>query len=537
MYQLLIVDDQPDLVEDLATNIAWNSIGISNVYQAYSASEALDVMNMTQIDILITDIRMPGTSGLDLIESIRKSWNHVKCILLSGYNDFEYAQRALHVQASDYLLKPVEDSELLSAVKKAITELEQHWREISSHQNALESIKANLPILRSHLLKELLQKPLPQEQLQKQLTMVELTIEWDTPCYMMLLRMEDYFYEQSDADSSLLEYAICNMAEELFSDCAKLWVVKDNYGYYVFLILPAKSAANGMLQPDAIEQKAAQLQHYVKLYLKGTISLVLGQQLSFPNYVTDCYEQLLGSIRQRIGSERDFLLTLRKSQPMSQLESDSLTQLYTPPQLNHLLEVGQWEAIESKLLMIYEELEEKRGDSYEHILEAYYAIVSALSYAIHKNKLSMTECLGSDFNQMLAGPSFHTIVQLRTWVSDALKAYRQAITSRTQVSRTGIVQKVQEYAAQHLADASLQSIADHVFLNASYLSKVYKLETGEGISEYVSRLRLETAAHMLRTTSEKIYEISSKVGYSKTSYFIKVFKERYGVTPQEFRDQ
>ncbi|GIP18187.1 putative two-component sensor response regulator [Paenibacillus montaniterrae] len=547
MYQLLIVDDQPDLVEDLATNIDWSSIGISSVYQAHSANEALDTMKMTQIDIVITDIRMPGISGLDLIEAIKASWSHVKCILLSGYNDFEYAQRALQYQASDYLLKPVEDNELLEAVQKAIGELEQHWLEISSWQKAISSIKANLPILRSHLLTTLLHKQLPQEQLQKRLSMVELLIPLDSPCYMMLLRMEDYFYEQSEQDSSLLEYAICNIAEEIFDDGYRLWHVKDSYGYYAFLILPALQGEKGSfaaddsavsaLNAEVIEQKAAHLQHYVKLYLKGTISLVLSQQLSFPQQLTSVYEQLLRSFRQRIGSERDFLLTMHEERAAESDDADCLSELYAPPLLNHLLEIGQWDAVEEKLHAIFNELEQKRGDSHEHILEAYYAIVSSLSYAIHKNKLRMADCLGDEFNHMLEGPRFHTIAQLRVWLDEVIQAYKRVLSERSQDSRTGVIQKVQEYAAQHLTEASLQSLADHVFLNASYLSKIYKLETGEGISEYLSRLRMETAAHLLRTTNEKIYEISVKVGYNKTSYFIKVFKDRYGVTPQEYRDQ
>lgn len=122
---------------------------------------------------------------------------------------------------------------------------------------------------------------------------------------MMLLRMEDYFYKQSEEDSSLLEYAICNIAEEIFSENYQLWHVKDSYGYYAFLIF-ASSDGDYRLHAEAIEQKAAHLQHYVKLYLKGTISLVLSQQLTFPQQLTSEYERLLHSFRQRIGSERDF---------------------------------------------------------------------------------------------------------------------------------------------------------------------------------------------------------------------------------------
>lgn len=541
MYQLLIVDDQPDLVEDIATMLPWNSIGVSSVYQAHSGSEALDLMKATPIDILITDIRMPGLSGLDLIETVRETWTHIKCILLSGYNDFEYAQRALKNQASDYLLKPVEDEELLGAVKRAIGELENRWREVSSHQSALATLRDNLPILRSHLLSSLLRNDrIQKEQLALQLSMVELTIDWDSPYCVMLLRMEDYFYEQTESDSSLLEYAVCNIAEEIFED-HQLWYVKDEYGYYVFLILPRPNLSEARLAqamvPHAIEQKAAHLQHYVKLYLKGTVSLVLSRQGAFPEKLSVTYEGLLGSFRQRIGGERDFLLTLCDQQQHGEGEANSLTLLYHPPLLNHLFEAGQWDGVEKKLADIFEELEVKRGDSHEHILETYYAIVSALSYAIHKNKLWMSECLGQEYNQLLNGPRFHTIAQLRSWIDEVVASYKACMTDRTQDSRTGLIQKVQEYAAGHLADASLQSIADHVYLNPSYLSKVYKLETGEGISEYLSRLKMESAAHMLRSSSEKIYEIAAKVGYQKTSYFIKVFKDRYGITPQEFRDR
>lgn len=541
MYQLLIVDDQPDLVEDLATMIPWSSIGVGSVYQAHSGAEALDLMKATPIDIVITDIRMPGLSGLDLIETVRETWTHIKCILLSGYNDFEYAQRALKNQASDYLLKPVEDEELLGAVKRAIGELEHRWREVSSHQSALATLRDNLPILRSHLLSSLLRNDrMRKDELIQQLAKVDLGIEWNSPYCMMLLRMEDYFYEQSESDSSLLEYAVCNMAEEIFED-HQLWYVKDEYGYYVFLILPRPHLTGAKLAqamaPHAIEHKAAHLQHYVKLYLKGTVSLVLSKQGSFTEKLSAVYESLLGSFRQRIGGERDFLLTLNKEQLHGEGEANSLTQLYNPPLLNHLLEAGQWDGVEHKLAAIFEELEVKRGDSHEHILETYYAIVSSLSYAIHKNKLWMSECLGPEFNQLLNGPRFHTIAQLKSWTDEVVASYKACMTSRTQDSRTGIIQKVQEYAAAHLADASLQSIADHVYLNPSYLSKVYKLETGEGISEYLSRLKMESAVHMLRSSSEKIYEIAAKVGYQKTSYFIKVFKDRYGITPQEFRDR
>lgn len=537
MYQLLIVDDQPDLVEDLASNLPWSTVGVDTVYQANSGHEAIEIMNTTPIDIVITDIHMPGLSGLDLIEQIRASWSNVKCILLSGYNDFEYAKKALQHQASDYLLKPAEDEELLQAVKKAADQLEEHWKEISSHQSALASLKDNLPILRNHLLLSLLQgQAYSQEKLQGKLDMLDLPFKAGSPYCMMLLRMEDYFNEQTDRDGALLEYAVSNIAEEIFAEEYRLWHTKDEHGYFIFLIM-SKNAGSAEHPPllHLVEQKAAQLQHYVKLYLKGTISLVLTKQEAFPRELHETYDFSIINFRQRIGSERGFLLTLTEEAEHG--EANSLSHLYNPPLLIHLLEAGQWEAIEEKLRLAFEELELNWGESHEHILETYFMIVSSLSFSIHKNKLWMADIMGGEFNQLLSGPQFHTIKQLRSWTTAIIGAYRGHMSSRVQHSRSSTVQKVQEYVASHLEDASLQSIASHVFLNPSYLSKIYKLETGEGISDYLSRLKMETAAHMLRTTPDKIYEIAAKVGYLKTSYFIKVFKDRYGITPQEFRDR
>ncbi|WP_168122810.1 response regulator [Paenibacillus sp. HB172176] len=534
MYQLLIVDDQPDLVEDLATMLPWSNIGIETVHTAFSAAEALELIAMTPVDIVISDIRMPGRSGLDLLEAIERSWSHIKCILLSGYNDFEYAQRALKSKASNYLLKPVEDEELLNAVSKAIDELESRWREISSHQGALDTLRVNLPIMRNYRLQQLLKGQMRKdEDWQKQLDMLGMPIAAEARPAMMLLRMEDYFLNHNEEDRELFQYAICNMAEEIFSDNCDLWYTRDEYGYYVFLIFPRFPPGQNFPE-SALEQKITQLQHYVKLYLKGTVSLVLSKPFPFPSGVAAAYEQLLASFRQRIGAERDFLF-LQKDEH-EQHEANSLSLLYQPPLLTHLLEAGQWEAASEKLKEVFGELEQKFGDSHEHILESYYSIASALSYSAHKNKLWLSELLGNGFNQLLAGPHFHTIKQLQSWTNEAIIAYRDYMNGRVQDSRSGIIQKVHEYASAHLKDASLQSIAAYVYLNPSYLSKLYKLETGEGISDYLSRLKMETAAHLLRSSTNKIYEIAEHVGYQKTSYFIKVFKDRYGITPQEFRE-
>jgi len=559
MHQLLIVDDQIDLADDLAHMLPWETVGISKVFKAYSAQEALAIMRTEPIDVVITDIKMPGMSGLEFIERVRAAWRNVKLILLSGYSDFEYARTALANQVSDYLLKPASDEELLAAVQKAVGELEDWWREVSSTRKALQSLEENLPILRRSLLVELLGgRKFKADELANKLGVLRLPLSPDNPVCMMLIRLEDYFDQYDRNDISLIEYAVTNMAEEIFGDEFHLWYAKEEHDYWVFLIQtkpddtadpladsmvaaaagPAAGEAAATAQDallEKIERKTSMLQYYVRLYLKGTISAMISDLVRFPEEVATTYDTLIIQFLQRIGNDRE-LIILSPGHVHDRGAARHLSQLYEPPLLMHLLEAGRWEALREKLSVAFAELEEHWGDSHEHILEVYYAIASSISYAVHKKKQWLAELLPDEYNRFTVGVHFHTIAQLRDWTWRILDILEQAAATDQQDNRKEVIRQVQQYVTDHLKHANLQEIAAHVYLNPSYLSKIYKLETGEGISEFIYRLRMEQAAHLLRTTNLKVYEVAEQLGYQKTSYFIKLFKDKYQCTPQEYKD-
>jgi signal transduction histidine kinase len=141
MFTMLIVDDHKHLVESLATTIPWEQYGITRVYQAYSGQEALELVTQQPVDILITDIRMPVMSGLELIEAVR-GLHHpaTDCVLLTGYSDFQYAKRAVELQAVNYLLKPVRDEELLETIQR----ITARRREQQAAEHQVTQLKADL---------------------------------------------------------------------------------------------------------------------------------------------------------------------------------------------------------------------------------------------------------------------------------------------------------------------------------------------------------------------------------------------------------
>ncbi|GGG78108.1 response regulator transcription factor [Paenibacillus radicis (ex Gao et al. 2016)] len=541
MRQLLIIDDQSILADDLADMIPWNEAGITNVYKAYSGQEALDIMNEQPIDVIITDIRMPGMSGLDLIREVKRNWKHTKCILLSGYSDFEYTKQALQLQSSDYLLKPASDDELLGAVRKAIGDLEREWQEISSVQRAMYSLREQLPKLREYMLLDLLSGKQSAEplRLMSKLTMYEIPFREVTPVHIMLLRLDDSerLYEGGESEA-LIDYALANMAEEIFGERLHLWHAKDTHGYLVCL-LQAKSTIEENTAESVeewIERRAFQLQHVVKSYLRVGISVLTSKSGSFPAEVGPLYQASITNFRHFIGSEKDLYISLAK-EPARGGAPQLINELHRPPTILQLLEVGQWDAVRSKLDTIFHELETNWRDSQEHVLETYFTIAATLAALVHKNKQWLSDTIGDDFHAYANGRPITAVDELRTWAYRIIENYKTSVSTEEKDSRSGIIRKVQEFIHEHLDNASLHSISSHVFLNPSYLSKIYKTETGEGISEFMLRARMEKSAQLLSQTDEKIYEISQMLGYQKPSYFIQLFKKHYGLTPQEYRNK
>ncbi|MBB3112564.1 two-component system response regulator YesN [Paenibacillus phyllosphaerae] len=539
MHSLLIIDDQTVLADDLADMLPWDTVGIDTVHKAYSGREALEVMREHSIDVVVTDIRMPGMSGLELIGEIKKNWKHTKCILLTGYADFEYTKQALQLKSSDYLLKPVADEELMEAVRKAIGDLEQEWQEIASTQRAMYALREQLPKLREYMLLDLITgKTTPSASLlAKRLDMYEIPLREGDGCHMMLLRIDDTSQRYDGDSEALLDYALTNIAQELFGDRMHLWHCKDMNGYIVCLLTPkqAEAALDPAELESWLETQAALLQHAAKSYLRVGISVLTSNRGQFPGEISSLYQSSLASFRHFIGRDTELFVSLAKAPTRG--EPQLLSELHRPPTLSSMLEIGNWEAADEKLEAILRELENEWHGSQEYILEVYLMLAGTIAALIHKNKKWLADTIGSDFYTAPSGQPLATVEELRSWSQRVIASYRKSVSSGDKDSRSSIVRQVQDFIARNLDSASLHTISASVYLNPSYLSKIYKLETGEGISEYMLRIRMEKASTLLAQSPEKIYEISVMLGYQKPSYFIQLFKKHYGLTPQEYRNK
>lgn len=533
MLQILLVDDEPYVVDDLSITIPWESISVEQVHIAYSAIEALDALQKHPIDIVVTDINMPEMSGLELVAVIREKWKHVKCVLLTGYAEFDYAREAINQNVSDYLLKPVTDDEFIACLHKLRLDIQHDWEKLASFQRTMQTLQEHLPVLRDKFLNDLLQgRRISDSQFNENIDKFNLPFAIGDKSALLVVRLEDFYHKQEMDSLILFEYAIVNIVEEFLQEHFHVWSCKDSHDYLVFLLSP-KLNKTSEAEDSFIKNIAYQIQKKVTTIIGGEISIVTTDWGPVPSKTRALYLSAITTIHQRIGPETGvYLSSIQSEESLSDIPT--LQVLYEPPTLFNLFETNNWDAIEVKIADIIQELRSGEELSQEHIQESKNLLETAFLYFCHRNDKLLSEIVTLPH---LESRSIRTPEQLRAWTHSILTQLKSHFDTDRMDRQSLIIEQAQDFIANNLQYVSLQSIADHVDLHPVYLSRIFKAKTGQLISDYIYLTKMEKAAHLLTSTSLRIYELSDRLGYSNAHYFIKLFKEYSGLTPQEFRDR
>ncbi|OMF48993.1 response regulator transcription factor [Paenibacillus peoriae] len=541
MVQILLVDDESYVTESLAATIPWETLGIERVHQAASALAAVDVLEAYDIDILVTDIRMPGMTGLELIVEVNERWPHIRSLLLTGYADFEYAKKALQLKAFDYILKPVDDEEFIKCVSAAMDSLKEEWEAFDKVHQLQYSRRNDFGVLRTHLMHDLLLgRDLPVPKIESKMSEYEIKLRTGHPASMLLIQLGKHFSDMDYHSVSLIEYAIGNIAEEVFAPDFHVWHCKAPHDCLIVLI---EGNWNSFPERSVDEQNrflSAAIENFrknVSNYLKGEIYVALTGWFNFPEELPKLYQTAIRSLYWNHQEETDTLLFIEEQTEQPHSSVKSLEGLYMHPTLTHLLESRQWEEAEAKVNRVFGKMEEV-GYTREHLYELFISVTSALMYTAHKQGRFITQMDQVGFDPLHAQKMVHSFLHLKEWILSMMNKLKSEWSASEQSAKSYVVKQVQELISQDKGqELSVKTIADQVYLHPVYLSKIYKAETGEGLGDYIIRMRMERALYLLKYSNKKIYEITTELGYQNPQYFSKMFKKHYGMTPHEFRDQ
>ncbi|MDQ0088920.1 two-component system response regulator YesN [Paenibacillus anaericanus] len=521
MKSLLVVDDEKHYADSLAETIPWSTLGISQVLKAYSASEALTLMESLPVDILMTDIRMPHINGLELIEQARRRIPGLKCLLLTGYSDFDYARKAIELQALDYLLKPAKDEQLLAAMGRIVKQLEQE----RSFEQGFRIYRDNSAELKAGLLLKVLSGNLKDKALAEKLKLFDLPLPIPGPVSLCLVRLGPPFEGQDLYSQFLIRFAINNMLEELLMERYDCWSATDDDGNLLVLVYDLSEAPP---DPEWVHERIDRLSQEVRNLLKGEISVGEADSL-FPEGLQASY--MTAKSRLDSNGRSSEQVAVRNEE-----ESRLMRKLYEAPLLTHLLETEQWEAAETKIRTFVSPL--MHTGSPDLMRDVFFFLSNAFQYIANRSGRTLAQILTPRQAAFVKGKSMLHASQLESWALELLRTLRDKLGEETVDHSQVIVRKTQSYIQKELdKDLSLTLLAKRVFIHPNHLSKLFKQCTNTTVSQYIYEQRMFKACELLKHTNNKIYHIGENIGYPNTNWFIRKFRDYYQVTPQEFRDK
>ncbi|OUS75830.1 hypothetical protein B1748_15490 [Paenibacillus sp. MY03] len=259
MYRILIVDDEPFIVNNIFQLLAEGSQRELEAYRAFNVYEALDCLAHNRIDVVISDIRMPGMSGIELHERIIHSWPMCKVIFLTGFNEFDYARKAIRMGGVvDYVLKNEDDHVLLEAVEKAFAELDKLEEQMNQDLHAKTKLQLAIPALQKNTLLEMIAEPVPAPKVRaRKFAESDIPILPDKPVFLVVGSMDGWEEGMSESERMLLLYACQNIAAEyLMPTCIQLSFTLEAYKI-VWFIQPGAWMAEAA-EDDGQEQRAWQ---------------------------------------------------------------------------------------------------------------------------------------------------------------------------------------------------------------------------------------------------------------------------------------
>ncbi|MFD0712750.1 helix-turn-helix domain-containing protein [Paenibacillus sp. GCM10027626] len=512
-----------------------------DVYKAFSADEAIDWLQRTKMDIVITDIRMPGMSGLQLLTLIKERWPHCKVILLTGHNAFDYVYEAIRYDGVRYLLKTEGYDAILELVRAAIAEIDEAHRKADLIATADHQMKLALPMLHKEMLSGLLRGGrITAERRISRFGQLDFPLDAQRGVRLLLARME-ISGETADENAFRFDLAIERYMGGKYSKAFLIWEDRT----LIWLLQPAPSTPE---QPDE-DSETCQLKGNLELALETceetfgvSAHFLLDDRRAKWEEVADRFAALRKEIASLPavggkGSIAGYAAALSPV-PKARAHDMALLQVKKLDLLASLLESGQKTAFSELLEEMLSSAERPvAADFPQAALGIYYPLSLMLLAHVQGWKMEeqLTELLEPDlqlvYNPALAparaGEAFRTF-------TDLLFEWRQ----HEQDSRVNsVILFVQSYVQEHLEqDLSLVRLAEVSRLNPSYLSRLFKRVTGINLNVYIQEARLNKAAELLRESDYKIYEIARMAGYEYPPYFTKIFRKSLGMSPQQYRD-
>ena len=516
MMKALIVDDEKMIRLGIRATVPWNAMGIEEVFLAMSGKEALEIVKRERPDIIITDIRMSEMTGLELIAKIRKIQEGVRILVLTGYDEFDYARECLRMRVQDFLLKPVDEEVLIDAIKKQIQYIKD-TKDKEEEQNHMRRISGTSDQMK---LESWMRKLIKEEDVEESVAKICKKYSYDPNCILriaiLLPSVYSYGIRQGESES-LSVLTIKNLLISYLDAERRGITFEDMEGRILVGLFEGEKS-------DELENCVRTFTKLIQEECNVKLRIVMGDPVEGFAQVHTSYNDAVYLLEKEKDQYKTFI---EKKETKGQL--DMFREVYSEFLRKLNANIGNTE----KVLRIFDTFcvaTNSYNITDQYVRRCCFEIASTVyfSYVVESG-----ENADSQLNSLLAA----LLSAGRKENYEITRAFLENLLKVEEDDAHELIIKVKHYIHSHLTDdISVAGIAEYFYLSPNYFSRLFKRISGEGCNEYIVRKRMEKAEYLLSTTNMKIGKIAQEVGYRDTNYFSLAYKKHMGISPGQYRE-
>lgn len=502
LYSIILVDDEEEVRKSIIKQIDWESAGFKVVGDAENGEDALEKIEVLEPDVVLTDIRMPYMDGLTLAEKIRQRYPSMKVVIFSGYDDFEYAQKAIKLNVTEYILKPVNVEELTSILKRIKSNLDEEIEEKRNVSRLRENYRKSLPIIREQFFNDMVHRRLSDDLIELKLREYDIPI---TGARKWVIAAVDV--EKSDDRS---KKTLSLHEEEELIPISVMQIVREKLKSYCRFSLFQSTAEAEMVVIAALDDDntttglidvLGDICKEAKRILEVPVTIGIGHSVTGLSKIAGSYQSAVEALGYKAVVGSGITIYINDMEPVGSGKLESAKVHYRQQQ-------------------VY-----------------VFGVLNTIIQMIQQYDLNLEEILGGELEYLSVIDKLQKREEFGEWLLKTAHKMNQAINQERDITTRQVIQQAKQYIMDNYQnpDLSVEMICRHLHMSPAYFSTMFKKETGQAYIAYLTEIRLNKAVELLNKTDDKTYVIASKVGYQEQNYFSYVFKKKFGVSPTKFR--
>lgn len=523
-YTVLLVDDEPEVIEIMQKKIDWEGLGFTVYGTAENGVQALEMIYDNPPDVVMTDIKMPYMDGMELSAHIREKYPDIRIVVFTGFDEFEYAKQAIHLNITEYILKPVNATELAETLDKIRSDLDKEREGQKNIDSLIRYYQETLPAMQSRFLTMLLENQIPDDEIDREKE--EHRVEISEPYVVAVIFHVSTTHMPEGADYQVLRMAVWKYVNERLREKWKALFL--SYQHDTVMVAQLSEERDLTRLTDECGMVCSNSGHMTGALVSAGVGTAVEDIRNLRTSWLGAREAL--SYRVLYGTGK--AINIREIAPAG----------------NDYYDIGDGEDVHAILQQIRMGTEELLNEAIDHYSEN----LTARAASVDQYHVELSGLIANliDFTKNNEIPEswgeysdpYRNITEMDqtsfiAWLKKTCLNMQKRLAVIRESSGASYVDKTKTYVKEHYSESGL-SIGDvcrTLGVSESYFSSVFKKETGESFVSYLTEYRMETAARLLLETSDKSYVIGKKVGFEDANYFSYVFKKQYGVSPTRYR--